>query len=174
MRALTWPFSTSSKHSLTSSSLPGLPDHPGAALSVDRVDLGEVLAGADDGPADRDAVQHRLEDRQLDEVVRRQRDEDQRAAAAQRVERLLERLRRDGHGDRRVRSAERLDGRDRVLGQRVDDVVGAELLGQLQLLVADVDRDTVAPLIFAYCRARWPSPPMPNTATSCRDGPRRA
>ena len=80
-------------------------------------------------------VQHGLEDRQADVVVRGQRDEDQGAAAAQRAEGLLEGLRRDRDGDRRVRAAERLDGLDRVLGQRVDDVVGAEFLGQFELLV---------------------------------------
>src|SRR5207342_1912548 len=76
----------------------GLADHPGPALRVDRVDLGEVLAGAHDGPADGDAVQDGLEDRQADAVVRGQGDEDQRAAPAKRPEGLLEGLGRDGNG----------------------------------------------------------------------------
>src|SRR5664279_533201 len=59
-----------------------LVDDPGAALGVDLVDLGEVLAGADDGPADGDAPQDRLEGRQVDVVVGGQGDEDQGAAAA--------------------------------------------------------------------------------------------
>ncbi len=40
-----------------------------------------------------------------------------------------------------MRSAERLDHGNRVLGQGVDHVVGAEFLRELQLLVVDVDRD---------------------------------
>ena len=36
-----------------------------------------------------------------------------------------------------------------------------------ELVVGDVDRGHGAPAIFAYCTARWPSPPTPEIATSC-------
>jgi hypothetical protein len=66
-----------------------------------------------------------------------------------------------------MRPAERLDRRDRVLGKSVDDVVGAQFLRELQRFSSLMSTaTTVAPLIFAYWSARWPSPPMPNTATS--------
>src|SRR6266545_2744322 len=103
--------------------------------------LGQVGAGTDDRADDGDAVEHGLEDGQPHVVVRRQRDEDERATAAQGPVRLLERLRRDGDRDCGIGTAELLDGLDRVLHERVHRVVGAELAGELELLVDQVHRD---------------------------------
>src|SRR6478735_860223 len=120
---------------------PGLPDDRRATQRVQLEHLGEVLARADDGAHHGDAVEHGFEDRQLHVVVGGQRDEHQGAAAPQRVVGLLERLGGHRNGDRRVRAAQLLDRLDRILGHRVDRVVGAEFLGQLQLLVHHIDRD---------------------------------
>src|SRR6266540_4183649 len=118
-----------------------LADHPGASQRVELEDLGQVGAGTDDRADDGDAVEHGLEDGQPHVVVRRQRDEDERATAAQGPVRLLERLRRDGDRDCGIGTAELLDGLDRVLHERVHRVVGAELAGELELLVDQVHRD---------------------------------
>ena len=56
-------------------------------------DLLEVVVGADDRAADVEAAEHGLEDRHLHVVVGRQADADEPAAAGERAERLLERLR---------------------------------------------------------------------------------
>jgi hypothetical protein len=71
-------------------------------LRVQPEDVLEVVVRADDRAAD-DAVQDGLEDRQLDVVVGREADEDQRAAARERAVGLLERLRRDRSRDRPAR-----------------------------------------------------------------------
>src|SRR5512132_1073805 len=119
----------------------GLADDAGAASGVQRENLAQVGAGAYDRADNVDAVEHRLEDRQLDLVIGRQRNEDQRAAAAQRAVGLLERARGDRQGDRLVGAAERLDRLDRVLLGGVDGELGAELAGEVELLVVDVDGD---------------------------------
>ena len=72
---------------------------------------------------------------------RRQADADQRAAAGERSERLLEGGGLTGRRDRLVGAAERLDRRDRVLLAGVDEVLGAELARGVQPLLVDVDRD---------------------------------
>ena len=104
-------------------------------------DLAQVGSGADDRADDRDPVEDGLEDRQRDLVVRRQGDEDERAAAAQGAVRLLERRRRHGERDRLVGTAELLDRRHRVLAGRVDCELCAELASELELLVDEIDCD---------------------------------
>lgn len=44
-------------------------------------------------------------------------------------------------------------------------MVGAQLGGQGELLLGDVDPITSAPTSRAYCTARWPRPPTPKIAT---------
>jgi len=86
------------RRSMIESSSLRVSDHLGPAQCVQGVHLGEILPGADDRAHHGQPVQHGLEDRQGDRIVRRQRNEDQRATAAQRTECLLEDRRRDGGG----------------------------------------------------------------------------
>ena len=92
-------------------------------------------------PIDRDPVEHGFEDRELDLVVRGQRDEYELPAAAQRPIRLLERAGRDGERDPLVDAAEPLDRLDRVFLLGVDGELGAELAREFELVVDHVDRD---------------------------------
>ena len=85
-------------------------------------------------------AEHRLEDRQLHGVVRGQPDTDERAAASQGAEGLLERDRVHRRRDRGPGAAEALDRGDRVLFARVDEVLGAELACGFEALGVDVDR----------------------------------
>ena len=118
-----------------------LADHLRPAGGVELEDLAEILPRADDRADDGDPVQHGLEDRQGDLVVGRQRDEDERATATEGSVGLLERLRGHRQGDRLVGAAELLDRGDRVLLGCVDRELGAELAGELELVVMEVDRD---------------------------------
>ena|SRR5450755_3796878 len=52
----------------------------------------QIEAGSDNRALDPDAIEHRLKDGKLDEVVCRQRNEDDGASTPQRTIRLLERL----------------------------------------------------------------------------------
>jgi len=67
-------------------------DDPGAARGVQLEYLRDVKPRADDRADDRDAFEYRLEYRELERVVLRQRDKDQAAAAIERVEGLAHRL----------------------------------------------------------------------------------
>src|SRR5581483_8985377 len=102
---------------------------------------GQVTTGADDGASHGDRVEDGLEDRELDVVVGRQRDEDESPAAAEGAVGLLEGPGRDGGADRGVGASERLDGGGGILDQGIDGVVGTEAAGQFELLVDDVDGD---------------------------------
>src|SRR6266568_4123041 len=119
---------------------PGLADDAGAALAVELEGLGQIDAGADDGPGDGDALQHGLEYGQTDEVVRGKTDEDQRPAAFEAPECLFARGRGDGQDDGLVGSAQGLYRLGGILGRGVDGVLGAEFLGQSQFGVHDIDR----------------------------------
>ena len=139
---MTSPARTSSIESLTSSSLRVSATTRVRPGGVQLEDLGEVLAGADD------RADHEMPLSTVGKIGsamgRRSRaaaDADQPAAAAQRRVRLLEDVRGHRQHDGDVGAAERLDRGDRVGRRGVDDVVGAELAGQVQLGVLDVDGD---------------------------------
>src|SRR5215207_2590815 len=70
-----------------------LADDRGATVGVQLEGLGEIDARAHDRAGDGDAIQHGLEDRELDEVVGGKRDEHQPAVTAQAGEGLLARRR---------------------------------------------------------------------------------
>ena len=90
-RAGTLPWSTSSKACVDVLELALLPHHTSAAGGMQLEDLGQVAAGANNRTDDGDAVEHGLEDRQLDLVVRREADEHEAASALQAAVRLLDR-----------------------------------------------------------------------------------
>lgn len=76
--------------------LAALVDHVGLARGVQLEDFLHVDPGADDRPEQLGAVEHGLEDGELNVVVGRQPNEDQGASAPQRPVGLLECFRRDG------------------------------------------------------------------------------
>ena len=86
--------------------------------------------GPDDRADNGDAVENGLEDGELDVVLRRQGDEDERSSAAQRAVRLLERGRADCQRDRLVGSTQPLDELGRILLRGVDRELRTELLGR--------------------------------------------
>jgi hypothetical protein len=143
----------------------GLVDHPGPARGVQSEHVIEVGAGTDDRAQYGLPVQHRVEHRKAERAVRGQGDEHQPAAAAQAGVGGREGLVADSQPDGHVGAAVRLQDRCRVLGPGVDDKVGAEFLGQLQLLVGDISgRDRAAedlrvlqpPGPAAWPKSRWP------------------
>jgi hypothetical protein len=86
------------------------------------------------------ACQHRVEDRQLEPVVRRQADDHHPSAGIQRRMGAAHRSRRR-HGDQGDVDATDVRDRGSQVFASVDDVVGPEVLGELQLLVLDVNGD---------------------------------
>src|ERR1700733_1550512 len=115
--------------------------HARLASAVQLEHLAQILSSPDDRTHDRDSVKHGFEDRELDLVVRRQRDEHQLAAASQGLVGLLERSGRDGERDCLVDAAEPLDRLDWVLLLGIHGELGAELARELEFLVDHVDRD---------------------------------
>ncbi len=104
---------------LTSSSERSLGDDASATGTVQLEHLGKVETGADDRTDDRDPLEDGLEHRQRELVVRRQSDQDEASVAAQRVERLAQRLGVGGGHDRDVHASERLElGRRRARSPR--------------------------------------------------------
>ena len=73
--------------------------------------LGQIDPGPDDRSDHRDALEHRLEDRQAHEVVGGQADEDQGPAALEAPEGLLARRRGHREDDATIGPTESLDGR---------------------------------------------------------------
>jgi hypothetical protein len=137
----------------------------GATAGVQLKHLGQIHPGPHDRADELDAVQHGLKDRQPHLVVGGQTDQHQPTP---------------GRSDRNACSkaagaaastiaASAPPNRWRVaagsFGTGVDGIVGSELPGQPQLVLDQIDRGHRDPAILAYCRVRWPSPPMPSTAT---------
>ena len=102
--------------------------------------LRQVGPGADDRADDRCPVQHGVEHRDGQRPFRRQRHQHKPATAAQATVVGFEGLGVDRQADGHVRAAVRLQHRRRVVAPGVDDDVGTQFPGQLQLFIGDVDR----------------------------------
>ncbi|KAF1852498.1 hypothetical protein Lal_00037231 [Lupinus albus] len=105
--------------------------------------LFQILACADDGAAHGDALQYRIEHRQAD-VARWQAHQCHGAACTQETERLFHRLGRHRRHQRPMRATDdALDFGHRIVVAAIDGQVGAQLLGQRQLVFVDVGRHHV-------------------------------
>src|SRR5699024_5372341 len=100
-----------------------------------------VLASADDRTADRQALEHDVEDRR-GEVTRRQTVEYDGPASAGHADRLPEGLRMHGGDENTMRAADLvLDDLGRILGEGVDRDLRSVLLRQRRLAIGDIDGD---------------------------------
>jgi len=103
----------------------------------------QILKGADDGAANGDPLQHRLEDRQR-KAAGRQAHHGHGSLRSQHPESLLEALRRDGGDQDAVRTANLL----------------LQFVGRIGVTVQISTAATCIPIALAYWTAMPPSPPM--------------